>query len=122
MATAQGRIATWYVVTYVVRICSLSKKRDRRLSSRTFSTVIPARVGIQVSSSVSTETTSNTSPFEHSASDEVTVLYLCRYPISKPQRAASGVRPAGPYPTHPATPRPWRGHLLPPRRAASSSA
>src|SRR5260370_38313429 len=56
--SALGRIATWYVVKYVVRIWSLSKKRDRRLSSRTFSTVIPARAGIQVPSSVSTQTTS----------------------------------------------------------------
>src|SRR5437016_6290970 len=38
-----------------------------------FSTVIPVRVGTQLSSSVSTETTSNTSEFELAVSDAVTV-------------------------------------------------
>src|SRR2546425_10150878 len=83
MATAQGRIATWYVVKYVARTSSAAKTPDRRFSSLIFSTVIPARAGTQLSSSVSTDTTSNTSRFGPIASDAVTFCFpLTNWPKS----------------------------------------
>src|SRR2546428_2689880 len=92
MSAARGSVATWYVVKNVARTSSAPKNRDSRGSALMLFSVIPVRAGTQLSSSVSTETTTSTSPREPNASDGVTMRTVETSSMPSRRRGAAARR------------------------------